>query len=174
LEKKMKLSSLRSRKGLGAISTMLLVGAIAMSQSGQFMAAADEVSTVTTITSAECSATSEYLLKLSGDFPTPISEVAVNYINIDHSLWTQSATQISVRVPAESAKPYIALLQFGNIEFVMADVVCAGYITPVEETTEDGGLLPDTGSNNYNYLATGLGLAFVGSAGLLRRKPVKA
>jgi LPXTG-motif cell wall-anchored protein len=174
LEKKMKLSSLRSRKGFGAISTMLLVGAIAVGQGGTFLASAEEGSGINTVNSTVCSATTEYSLNLTGEFPAAVTDVAVNYINIDRSLWTQSATNLIVRVPAGGDKPFNLILYAGPQVNTMVNVACAGYATAVEEITEDGGLLPDTGSNNYNYLAAGLALAFVGSAGLLRRKPVKA
>jgi LPXTG-motif cell wall-anchored protein len=169
----MKLSAIKNRKGVTSISALALIGVISIGQSGAFIASADVVSDVTTITSVECLATSEYLVTVRGNFPTPLTEVAVNYANLDRPLWTQTATTISARVPALGAKPYIVLLQYGNISFATADVVCAGVaVAPAEETTEDGGLLPDTGSNNYNSLVAGLGLALVGVTGLLRRKSV--
>jgi LPXTG-motif cell wall-anchored protein len=56
----------------------------------------------------------------------------------------------------------------------MADINCAQFSTVADQTTEDGGLLPDTATSNYNFLFAGLGLALVGAIGLLRRKPIKA
>jgi LPXTG-motif cell wall-anchored protein len=46
-------------------------------------------------------------------------------------------------------------------------------VDPVD-TTEDGGLLPDTATNNYNYLVIGIGLMFAAGVALLRRRTVKA
>jgi LPXTG-motif cell wall-anchored protein len=52
--------------------------------------------------------------------------------------------------------------------------------TPIDElkrednetvtATEDGGRLPDTGSNSFNYLLLGGGLLVLGSSGLLIRR----
>jgi LPXTG-motif cell wall-anchored protein len=46
-------------------------------------------------------------------------------------------------------------------------------VTLEDIPTETGGLLPDTATDNYNYLAIGAGLALLGFAGLLRRKSIK-
>jgi LPXTG-motif cell wall-anchored protein len=174
LEKKMKMLSIKRGKGLNSISALLLVGVLSISQSGQFMAAADEISEATTIATIDCSATSEYLLKISGNFPTQLNNVAIDYVNIAPNMWTQSASEILVRVPGTNPKPGNLILHYGNLQYQMANVNCARFATVADETTEDGGLLPDTATNNYNYLAAGLVLALVGAVGLLRRKAVKA
>jgi LPXTG-motif cell wall-anchored protein len=171
---KMKMLSIKRGKGLNSISALLLVGVLSISQSGQFMAAADEITEATTIATVDCSATSEYLLKISGNFPTQLNNVAIDYVNIAPSMWTQSASEILVRVPGTNPKPGNLILFYGTLQHEMVNVNCAQFATVSDETTEDGGLLPDTATNNYNYLAAGLVLALVGAVGLLRRKAVKA
>ena len=162
--------SIKRGKGLNSISALLLVGVLSISQSGQFMASAAE----TTIATIDCSATSEYLLKINGTFPTQLSNVAIDYVNIAPTMWSQSATEILVRVPGTNPKPGNLIFYYGDAQYQMKDFNCAQYATTATETTEDGGLLPDTATNNYNYLAAGLVLALVGAVGLLRRKAVKA
>ena len=171
---KMKMLSIKRGKGLNSISALLLVGVLSISQSGQFMAAADEITEATTIATIDCSATSEYLLKISGNFPTQLNNVAIDYVNIAPNMWTQSASEILVRVPGTNPKPSNLILFYGTLQHEMVNVNCAQFATVADETTEDGGLLPDTATNNYNYLAAGLVLALVGAVGLLRRKAVKA
>jgi LPXTG-motif cell wall-anchored protein len=170
---KMKMLSIKRGKGLNSISAVLLVGVLSISQSGQFMAAAD-VSSETTIATKNCSTTSEYLLRLTGNFPTPVTDVAIDYVNIAPTMWSQSASEILVRVPGTNPKPGNLIFYYGNSQYEMVDIDCAQYATTATDRTEDGGLLPDTATNNYNYLAAGLVLALVGAVGLLRRKAVKA
>jgi LPXTG-motif cell wall-anchored protein len=170
---KMKMLSIKRGKGLNSISALLLVGVLSISQSGQFMAAAD-VSGETTIATKNCSTTSEYLLRLTGNFPTPVTDVAIDYVNIAPTMWSQSASEILVRVPGTNPKPGNLIFYYGNSQYEMIDIDCAQYATTATDRTEDGGLLPDTATNNYNYLAAGLVLALVGAVGLLRRKAVKA
>ena len=171
---KMKMLSIKRVKGLNSISALLLVGVLSISQSGQFMAAAEELPLITSIATIDCSSTSEYLLKLTGTFPTRLSNVAIDYVNIAPSMWSQSATEILVRIPGSDPKPGNLIFYYGDSQYQMMDVNCAQYATTAAETTEDGGLLPDTATSNYNYLAAGLALALVGTIGLLRRKPIKA
>ena len=170
----MKMLSIKRGKGLNSISALLLVGVLSVGQSGQFMAAAEELPLATTISTIDCSATSEYLLKINGTFPTQLSNVAIDYVNIAPTMWSQSATEILVRVPGTNPKPGNLIFYYGDAQYQMKDFSCAQYATTATETTEDGGLLPDTATNNYNYLAAGLVLALVGGVGLLRRKAVKA
>lgn len=170
----MRMLAIKRGKGLNSISALLLVGVLSISQSGQFMAAADEITEATTIAKIDCSATSEYLLKISGNFPTQLNNVAIDYVNIAPNMWTQSASEILVRVPGTNPKPGNLIFYYGDAQYQMKDFNCAQYATTATETTEDGGLLPDTATNNYNYLAAGLVLALVGAVGLLRRKAVKA
>lgn len=170
----MKMLSIKRGKGLNSISALLLVGVLSISQSGQFMAAAEELPLTTSIATIDCSATSEYLLRLTGNFPIPVTDVAIDYVNIAPTMWSQSASEILVRVPGTNPKPGNLIFYYGDAQYQMKDVNCAQYATTATETTEDGGLLPDTATNNYNYLATGLVLALVGAFGLLRRKAVKA
>jgi LPXTG-motif cell wall-anchored protein len=171
---KMKMLSIKRGKGLNSISALLLVGVLSIGQSGQFMAAADEISDATAIATIDCSATSEYLLKISGNFPIQLNNVAIDYANIERGMWTQTASEIQVRIPGSTVKPSNLILHYGNLEYKMADINCAQFSTVADQTTEDGGLLPDTATSNYNFLFAGLGLALVSAIGLLRRKPIKA
>lgn len=166
---KMKLSSLKNRKKIGSLSAIMLVGVIAVGQGGLSMASADDS---TSVASTVCTSVSDYSIDLTGNFPTPVTDVAVNYVNIARTLWTQSATNVVVKVSANDPKPNNIIVFFGQ-ENVMVDVVCSAITTPVADTTETGGTLPSTGSNNYNYLVAGIGLALVGTSGLLRRKPIQ-
>jgi LPXTG-motif cell wall-anchored protein len=169
----MKLSSLKNRKSISSISAIMLAGAIAVGQSGLFIAAADDT---TSVTSAVCTSVNDYSVKLTGNFPEPVTFILVNYVDIARSQWSQTATSVVIKTPGGITRaPYNLIVYYGlSTAYLSVDVSCDEITTLSPDTTEDGGLLPDTGSNNYNYLATGLGLAFVGSAGLLRRKPVKA
>jgi LPXTG-motif cell wall-anchored protein len=169
----MKLSAIKNRKGITSISALALIGVISIGQSGAFIASADVVSDVTTVTSTECTSTPNHLIVLTGNFPSPVTEVAVDYQFVDQALWTQTPTKISVRIPAGNSAPSMVLFMYGTGQFETLSVSCAGLGGPNTDTTEDGGLLPDTGSNNYNSLVAGLGLALVGVTGLLRRKSVK-
>ena len=165
----MKISSLKNRKSISSFAAIMLVGVIAVGQGSLFSASADES---TLVTSGVCTSVSGYSIDLTGNFPTPITDVAVNYVNIARTLWTQSATNVVVKVSASDPQPNHVIVFFGQ-ENVMVDVVCSAITNPVAETTEDGGTLPNTGSNNYNYLVAGIGLSLVGARGLLRRKPIQ-
>jgi LPXTG-motif cell wall-anchored protein len=113
-------------------------------------------------------------LRVTGNFPTQVTDVAIDYVNIAPTMWSQTASEILVKVPGTNPKPGNLIFYYGDMQYEMVDVNCAQYATTFRETTEDGGLLPDTATNNYNYLAAGLVLALVGAVGLLRRKAVKA
>jgi LPXTG-motif cell wall-anchored protein len=165
----MKVSAFNNKKVLGLLSVVLLVGAVAVSQSSNILASADEN---TSVVSVVCTSTSDYSINLTGTFLTPATDVAINYVNIPRSFWTQSATDFVVKVPGSEIKPSGLIIYFGTTYEIM-NVTCPDLLTPAIDTTEDGGILPATGSNNYNYLVAGLGIAFVGARGLLRRKPVQ-
>jgi LPXTG-motif cell wall-anchored protein len=167
--KKKVIAIIRNKKVLGSLSTMLLVGAFAVSQSSNIMASADEN---TLVVSSVCTSTSDYSINLTGTFLTPATDVAINYVNIARSYWTQTATTFAIKVPGSQTKPYSLTIYFGTTPETM-DVTCPDLSTAAVDTTEDGGVLPATGSNNYNYLVAGLGIALVGARGLLRRKSVQ-
>ena len=172
-------------------------------------------STVTGISSATCTTTEDYIALISGSFPSKISNIAVNGVNVSANFWVQSETQVALTLPASASKsisiaiyngrvPILAELKFICQEPVIEVVVASptptatptptpvptiepiplASPTPIEElireetgtvtTTEDGGRLPDTGSNSFNYLLVGGGLLVLGSSGfLLRRRLAK-
>ena len=155
-------------------SALLFAGVIALSQSGIYSAQANGNS-ITSVSSAGCSETSGYTLTLAGSFPSPIINIWANSIQIPTTDWSQSPTNVVVKVPATSFKTFTVDTYDGG-PVISKDFTCTEVVVPVVEApvvTESGGVLPTTGTNNYNYLAGGLGLALVGSAGLLRRRPVK-
>ena len=165
----MNVSAFNNKKVLGLLSVMLLAGAVGVSQSSNILASADEN---TVVVSSVCTSTTDYSINLTGTFLTPATDVAVNYVNIARSYWTQTATTFAIKVPGNQTKPYSLIIYFGTTPEIL-DVTCPDLLTPAIDATEDGGILPATGSNNYNYLVVGLGIAFVGARGLLRRKPVQ-
>lgn len=154
-----------------------LAAVMAFTQSGMYMAAADDA--ITSVSKADCSVTAGYTVTLGGNFSTEISNVWANDIQIPVTDWSQSATAVVVKIPASATSTFMIRTYNGGAvlekEFTCtAATVVTPPVTDAVDTTEDGGELPATGSNNYNYLVAGLGLALVGGRGLLRRKSIKA
>ena len=173
LENKMKISALKSKRGLGIFS-VLFAGIIA---GNQYLAVAAEGIQTSSISSMSVSnsacTTSGYSITLTGSFPEAVTNIAVSDNNLAPTSWVQSATSIQINGAVSTAKtvtiqvfngqePVLAVQSFNCVEPIVV-------LPPVTET-ETGGELPDTGSNNFNYLLAGVGLAFAGSAGLMRRK----
>jgi len=131
--------------------------------------------TVTSTSSSTCLASTDYQIKLIGNFPTPISNVAINYANIDKSFWVQSLGDLSIRMPFSSSKPSNVIVYFGDSsQYLMTEVVCPDYSIPEQTATEKGGLLPTTATNNYNNLIGGITLIALGLGGLLIRRRSQA
>lgn len=154
-----------SRKSISSLSAILLVGVLAVGQGSLSLASAEGTPQVT---SAVCTHTSIYSIKLTGSFPSVITDIAVNYLTIDQVLWTQLQTEVVIQVSGADEAPSNLMIVYGG-EFLLVDVVCG----KATATTENGGTLPNTGSNNYNYLVAGIGLALFGTRGLLRRKLIQ-
>jgi LPXTG-motif cell wall-anchored protein len=178
MEKKMKSISKYSYswKKITSRAALLLAGVMSLSFGGISAAQAEDL--ISSVSSANCSTSSDYTITLSGSFSTPIYNIWANDIQIPLTDWTQSPTTLSVKIPASATTSFIIRTYNGGAvlekEFTCtAAVVIAPPVIETEDVTEDGGLLPDTATNNYNYLAAGLGLALVGSAGLLRRRVIK-
>ncbi len=159
-------------------AALLIAGVLGLSQGGIYSAQA-EGNTVTSVSSAPCSDTSGYTVTLTGSFPSPIFNVWVNGdIHVLTPDWSQTPTSMMVKIPASTAKTF-AIQSYDGGPMVSADFLCteAVVVTPPVDVapvvTQDGGALPATGTNNYNYLVVGLGLGLVGTFGLLRRKQVK-
>jgi LPXTG-motif cell wall-anchored protein len=176
LENKMKISALNSKRGLGILS-VLFVGIIA---GNQYLAVAAEGIQTSSISSMSVSntacTTSGYSVTLTGSFPEVVTNIAVSDNNLAPTSWVQSATTIQINGAVSTAKtvtiqvfngqvPLLAVQSFNCVEPIV--------VAPPVTETETGGELPDTGSNNYNYLLAGVGLAFAGSTGLMRRKQLQ-
>jgi len=152
-------------------------------------------SKVTGISSATCTTSGNYEAIISGSFPSKISNIAINGVTTDSSYWVQSETQVALKLPASNSKsvnitiyngrvPILAEVKFICEEPVIEEVVATPTPTPtapaMEElageeietvtATEDGGRLPDTGSNSFKYLLIGGGLLVLGTSGLLIRR----
>lgn len=174
MEKKIKLSSVRNKRF--AVATLLFVGVIATNQFAAIAADGAQTSSISSmsVASQACS-TAGYTVNLAGVFPELVTNIAVNDVNLDATSWTQTASNITVRIPGSAAQSFAVTVYNGQVPVLatqnfncIAPVVVA---PPV--VTEDGGLLPDTGSNNYNYLVAGIGLALFGTRSLLRRKLIQ-
>jgi len=161
-------------------AVFLLAGVMVFSQSSISIASAEDV--ITSVSKADCSVTAGYTVTLGGNFASPIQNVWVQGQTFDIQIpgtdWSQTPTSVVVKIPASDTKSFIIRTYNGGAvlskEFNCTEaVVIAPPVIETEDVTEDGGLLPDTATNNYNYLAAGLGLALVGSAGLLRRRVIK-
>jgi LPXTG-motif cell wall-anchored protein len=160
---------------------LLLAGVMAFSQSSISIASADDA--ITSVSKADCSVTAGYTVTLGGNFTSEIFNVWANDINIPTTDWTQTPTSVVVKIPATDRSTFMIRTYNGGAvlekEFtctaatVIAPPVTDDATDAVDET-EDGGLLPDTATNDYNYLVAGLGLALVGATGLLRRRSIKA
>jgi hypothetical protein len=154
-----------------------LAAVMAFTQSGMNMAAAADA--ITSVSKADCSVTAGYTVTLGGNFTSPIFNVWANDVQIPAADWSQSATAVVVKIPASATSTFmIRTYNDGAVlekEFTCtAATVIAPPVTDAVDETEDGGLLPDTATNDYNYLVAGLGLALVGARGLLRRRSIKA
>lgn len=159
-------------------SALLLAGVMAFSQSSISIAsAADDA--ITSVSKADCSVTAGYTFTLGGNFASPIFNVWANDIQIPSTNWSQTLTSVVVKIPASATSTFMIRTYNGGPvlekEFTCtAATVVAPPVTDAVDETEDGGLLPESGTNNYNFLVAGLGLALVGARGLLRRKSIKA
>ena len=171
----MKLSSVRNKKF--AITSLLFVGVIASNQFVAVAADGPQTSSISSMSVANlaCS-TSGYAVNLVGVFPEQATNITVNGTNLAVTSWTQTASNITISIPSSSEKsftitvyngqdPILATQNFKCIEPVA--------VTPPPAATETGGTLPNTGSNNYNYLVAGIGLVLFGTSGLLRRKLIQ-
>jgi LPXTG-motif cell wall-anchored protein len=137
-------------------------------------------SSITSINSAVCSVTSGYVATLTGAFPTPVANIAVNGNNIASDRWTQTATTVAVQLPASETKsftidvyngltPMLTTQTFSCTEAVVVPVVVPTEV-PVVTPTETGGELPKTSTSDYNYLLAGLLISLLGGSSLLLRK----
>ena len=133
-------------------------------------------SSISSINSGVCSTTDEYSAVLTGNFPTRISNVAVNGLNIAASRWLQSIDSVTVTLPASEARSFEISLYNGRTPLLPPQTfICIepiAEVIPSETTTERGGELPTTGTSNYTILAAAAGLAALGGAGVFLRRRV--
>lgn len=167
----------RTSKKITLSAVVLIAGVMAFGQGGMSAAsAADDA--ITSVSAANCSVTTGYSVTLTGTFPTKIENVWANEIQIPVGSWAQTLTTVVLAIPASSVKTFTIRTYNGGAvlakDFTCTDpvVVVPPVVDPVD-ATEDGGLLPDTATNNYNYLVIGIGLMFAAGAALLRRRTIR-
>jgi hypothetical protein len=136
-------------------------------------------SSISSISSSECTTTSDYTAYIAGYFPSQVQNVAVNGNNIPTSRWTQNIGQIAVNLPASTNKSFTMDIYNGRTPLLPTQVfLCIEPATilpiptPVTET-EVGGELPITAGNDYNFLIIGAGVALLGAIGLAIRRRVR-
>lgn len=155
-------------------------------------------SSITSITSSECTTSADYTVYILGNFPSTIANVAVDNVNIASSRWKQSLTQIEVTIPAGVKKSHTIDLYNGRIPLLPTQAfICTtpvveasasptptpvasesptpeATIIPGETATETGGELPQTNTNTVTFLLIGLGLLGLGAVGLVVRKRMQS
>ena len=176
LEIKMKVNSLKSKRTLGIFS-MLLVGTIVGSQYLAVAAVGPQTSSILTFgVSNETCTTEGYTMEILGVFPEQVTSVAVNNIDLAVTDWKQTDTYISINIPGSDDTRFAITIENGQLPRLATQIFnCSdpsGLTPPVIET-EDGGVLPNTASNNYNFLIVGIVLALVGSLSIIRRKQIQ-
>jgi LPXTG-motif cell wall-anchored protein len=153
-------------------------------------------SKITSITTSECTTVNDYTVHVLGDFPSAITNVAVNAQIISASRWSQTPFQVELTIPASAAKTFTVDLYNGKVPLLPTQVfICTTPVveasasptptpaasesaspTPVatesvvETATETGGQLPKTSTNVYTYLALGGALVLLGGGGLVLRR----
>jgi type VI secretion system secreted protein VgrG len=143
-------------------------------------------SEITFVTTADCTTTEDYWVYLVGNFPSPVTNIAVNAVNIPANRWTQTISQVGIRIPASDQKTFTIDVYNGRTPMLATQVFTC--LTPevretasptptptVEETetvTETGGELPKTGTDSYTYLLIGAALVALGAGGFVLRKRV--
>lgn len=145
-------------------------------------------SEITFVTTADCTTTEDYWVYLVGNFPSPVTNIAVNTVNIPANRWTQTISQVGIRIPASDQKTFTIDVYNGRAPLLATQVFTClapevrATATPtptptatVEETetvTETGGELPKTGSDSYNFLLIAAALVALGAGGFVLRKRV--
>jgi LPXTG-motif cell wall-anchored protein len=176
LEIKMKVNTIKSKRTLGILS-MLLAGALAGSQYLAVAAVGPQTSSILTFGVSNNACTTEgYTMEILGVFPERVTNIAINNNDLAITNWSQTADYISIRIPGSTEKRFTITIDNGQTPMLTRTFDCADSLglTPSPGfETETGGELPDTASNNYNFLIVGIVLAFVGSLGIVRRKQIQ-
>jgi LPXTG-motif cell wall-anchored protein len=169
----MKVTSLKSKRTLGILS-MLLAGALAGNQYLAVAADGPQTSSISSYGVSNNACTTEgYTMEILGVFPERVTNIAINNNDLAVTNWSQTADYISIRIPGSTEKRFAITIDNGQTPMLTRTFDCAdslGLTPPPGFETETGGELPDTASNNYNFLIVGIVLAFVGSLSIIRRK----
>jgi LPXTG-motif cell wall-anchored protein len=115
-------------------------------------------------------------MEILGVFPERVTNIKINNIDLAVTNWTQTDSYISINIPGSTETRFAITVENGQLPMLATQIfncVDPSGLTPPVTETETGGEIPDTATNNYNFLIAGIVLAFVGSLGLIRRKQLK-
>ena len=137
-------------------------------------------SEITFVTTADCTTTEDYWVYLVGNFPSPVTNIAVNAVNIPANRWTQTISQVGVRIPASDKKTFTIdvyncrtpMLATQVFTCLTPEVRETASPTPTPTVEETGGELPKTGTDSYTFLLIGAALVALGAGGFVLRKRV--
>lgn len=129
-------------------------------------------SVINSVSTSECTTTEDYKIYLNGIFPSAVKNIAINSTNISSSQWAQTATWIGITIPKTTETRFTIEVYNGRLPLMPVRVfTCIPpepvTVSEIETPTVQGGELPDTGSNNFNYLLLGAVLVALGGAALL-------
>ena len=132
-------------------------------------------SVINSVSTSACTTTEDYKIYLNGIFPSAIQNIAINSTNISSSQWSQTATWVGITIPKTTETRFTIELYNGRLPLMPVRVFTCIPPEPIsvpeiETPTVEGGELPDTGSNNYNYLLLGAVLIAAGAGALLVRR----
>ena len=176
LEIDMKVTSLKSKRTL-VILSMLFVGVFAGSQNLAVAAVGPQTSSISVFGVSNDACTTEgYTMEILGVFPERVTNIKINNIDLAVTNWTQTDSYISINIPGSTETRFAITVENSQLPMLATQIfncVDPSGLTPPVTETETGGEIPDTATNNYNFLIAGIVLAFVGSLGLIRRKQLK-
>ena len=172
----MKVTSLKSKRTL-VILSMLFVGVFAGSQNLAVAAVGPQTSSISVFGVSNDACTTEgYTMEILGVFPERVTNIKINNIDLAVTNWTQTDSYISINIPGSTETRFAITVENSQLPMLATQIfncVDPSGLTPPVTETETGGEIPDTATNNYNFLIAGIVLAFVGSLGLIRRKQLK-
>jgi LPXTG-motif cell wall-anchored protein len=129
-------------------------------------------SVINSVSTSECTTTEDYKIYLNGLFPSAIKNIAINSTNISASQWSQTSTWVGITIPKTSETVFTIELFNGRMPLMPVRVFTCIPPEPItisvlDTATIEGGELPNTSSNNFNYLLLGAVLVALGGAALL-------
>jgi LPXTG-motif cell wall-anchored protein len=168
-----------NKRAFSLLPTPVLAGVGVLLFLGGSQASADGLtqdSKITSISTSACSDTAGYTVNIGGNFPSPIKNVAVNGIDIGSSNFMQFPDKLMINIPASHQRTFT--IDVFNWLLPMLDTQtfhCSGTgADTMVIPTRSGGILPMTGTNNYNFLLSGMVLSLLGASGLLLRRRVQS